>query len=205
MKQNIAKLNISPLRIAFIALSAISIYFFIFFYINGLGLAYNDARSHLDIGRRVVEGLKPGLAQLGSVWLPLNHALMIPTIWNNWMWHSGLAGAVQSMISFVITGVVVYKFLEKLNVGLLARVFGVLVFILNLNVLYLQSTAMTELLLLSTMTAGCYYLVLWAKNDDLLSLIKSALFIMLSTLVRYDGWFLLFVTTAIVAFNVFRK
>ncbi|KKR30451.1 hypothetical protein A2715_04525 [Candidatus Woesebacteria bacterium RIFCSPHIGHO2_01_FULL_39_32] len=189
----------------FCFLSSISIIFFYAYYINGLGLAYNDARSHLDIGRRVVEGLKPGLAQLGSVWLPLNHALMIPTIWNNWMWHSGLAGAVQSMISFVITGVVVYKFLEKLNVGLLARVFGVLVFILNLNVLYLQSTAMTELLLLSTMTAGCYYLVLWAKNDDLLSLIKSALFIMLSTLVRYDGWFLLFVTTAIVAFNVFRK
>src|SRR5882672_2621709 len=62
---------------------------FLYYYFNGLGLAYNDARSHLDIGRRVVEGLKPGAAQLGSVWLPLPHALMIPTIWNDFMWHSG--------------------------------------------------------------------------------------------------------------------
>src|SRR5258708_34736794 len=98
-------------------LSIISIGCFIFFYKNGLGLAYNDARSHLDIGRRVVEGLKPGLAQLGSVWLPLPHLLMAPTIWNNFMWHSGLSGALESMISFVGTGVLIYKILEKLNVN----------------------------------------------------------------------------------------
>ena len=47
------------LGIVLILLTAISVYFFIYFYQNGLGLAYNDARSHLDIGRRVVEGLKP--------------------------------------------------------------------------------------------------------------------------------------------------
>ena len=75
-------------------LTAISIYYFWFYHQNGLGLSYNDARSHLDIGRRVVEGLKPGMAQLGSVWLPLNHILMIPLIWNDWMWHSGFAGCI---------------------------------------------------------------------------------------------------------------
>ena len=78
-----------PLVLLFL-LSVISIASFIVFLNNHLGLAYNDARSHLDIGRRVVEGLKPGLAQLGSVWLPLPHLLMDLTIWNNWMWHSGL-------------------------------------------------------------------------------------------------------------------
>ena len=39
------------------ALTIISVYFFVHYYQNGLGLSYNDARSHLDIGRRVVEGL----------------------------------------------------------------------------------------------------------------------------------------------------
>ncbi|HRP37352.1 MAG TPA: hypothetical protein PLS50_06110, partial [Candidatus Dojkabacteria bacterium] len=112
------------------------------FYQNGLGLAYNDARSHLNIGRRVVEGLKPGLAQIGSVWLPLPHLLMVPTIWNDFFWHSGLAGAIQSMGSFVITGMLVYLYLKKLGVSLFARFFGVAMFALNLNVLYLQSTAM---------------------------------------------------------------
>lgn len=175
------------------------------FFESGLGLAYNDARSHLNIGRRVVEGLKPGLAQIGSVWLPLTHLLMVPTVWSDFMWHSGLSGALQSMISFVATGVLVYLFLKELGTSLFTRFLGVFLFAANLNVLYLQSTAMTELLLLATMTAGSYYLMLWAKRDNVVDLIKSSGFIMLSTLVRYDGWFLAFIATAIVAFIVVRK
>lgn len=172
-------------------LTIVSVYFFVHYYQNGLGLSYNDARSHLDIGRRVVEGLKPGLAQLGSVWLPLNHMLMVLLVWNDWMWHSGMAGAIWNMISFVGTGYVVYLILKQLNVGILGQIFGVFVFAANLNTLYLQSTAMTEPLLLFTMTVGCYHLILWHKTDSALSLIKAAFWIMLGTLVRYDGWFLL--------------
>ena len=185
-----------------ILLSLISVGAFYYYYQNGLGLAYNDARSHLDIGRRVVESLQPGLAQLGSVWLPLPHLLMIPTIWHDTFWYSGLAGALQSMIAFVATGLLIYKFLEKLKVGILARLIGVAVFVANLNVLYMQSTAMTELLLLATMTAGCYFLLIWHQTDDLFDLITSGFFIMLSTLVRYDGWFLL---TAAVLIIFIRK
>lgn len=174
-----------------VLLSYISVYYFMFYLNNGLGLSYNDARSHLDIGRRVVEGLKPGLAQLGSVWLPLNHILMVPLIWNDWAWHSGFAGAFWSMISFVGTGLVIYKYTEKLRVGLLGRLIAVAIFVLNINILYLQSTAMTEMLLLFTMTYGCYHLLLWHKDNEVLSLVKAAFWIMLATLVRYDGWFLL--------------
>lgn len=186
-------------------LAAVSIFYFSFYLNNGLGLNYNDARSHLDIGRRVVEGLKPGIAQLGSVWLPLNHILMIPLIWNNWAWHTGFAGAFWNMISFVSTGYLIYKILENLNVGKLGRVFGVLVFAANLNVLYLQSTAMTEPLLLATMTAGCYYLMLWAKDNKIINLVKSSFWVMLATLVRYDGWFLLLFAAGIVAIITFVK
>jgi len=186
-------------------LIGISLNFFIYFYQNGLGLAYNDARSHLDIGRRVVEGLKPGLAQLGSVWLPLPHILMIPTIWNDFMWHSGLSGSLVSMIAFVGIGLLIYFFLRELNVGFLGRVIGVLIFVANINVLYLQSIAMTELLLMATMTAACYELLLWHKNSNLLHLIKSSFWIMMASLVRYDGWFLLIVAVVLVSYQAFRK
>ena len=188
-----------------VLLSVIAYLTFLIYLANGLGLAYNDARSHLDIGRRVVEGLKPGLAQLGSVWLPLPHALMIPTIWNYFMWHSGLAGALISMISFVGTGLVIYQFLKQLGVGLLGRLIGVLVFVANINILYLQSTAMTELLLIFTMTAGTYELVMWHKEEKILSLIKAAFWIMMASLVRYDGWFLLFFAAILIIFHTARK
>lgn len=169
-----------------------------------LNLAYNDARSHLNISRRVVEGLKPGLAQLGSVWLPLPHILMLATVWNDYMWHSGFAGTVPSAISFVITGYVIMKMLEHFEVGWKGRLLGVLVFVTNVNILYLQTTAMTELLLLCTMTIGVYELLLWYEKGAVPSLVKASLWIMLSTLVRYDGWFLLFWATCLVFFKAFK-
>lgn len=188
-----------------VILSVISMFFFDHFLKNGMGLAYNDARSHLDIGRRVVEGLKPGLAQIGSVWLPLPHFLMIPTVWVNSLWHSGFSGAIQSMISFVLVGVIIYQYLKKIKVGLFGRLFAVFVFISNLNILYLQSTAMTELLLLATMTGGAYFLMLWFKENKLLDLIKASFCIMLSTLVRYDGWFLFLFSIGLIAYYVLNK
>lgn len=203
-KLQLAFLKNIPKALLFLT-AVISIYSYLVFYQNGLGLAYNDARSHLDIGRRVVEGLKPGLAQLGSVWLPLPHILMIPTVWNDFMWHSGLSGALVSMISFVATGILIYLFLKELGVEILGRLIGVFIFATNLNVLYLQSTAMTELLLLATMTAGAYELLLWFKKGKLLNLVKSAFFIMLSTLVRYDGWFLFAFAVMLISIEVFRR
>ncbi len=188
-----------------IVLSIVSVCFFILYLSNGLGLAYNDARSHLDIGRRVVEGLKPGLAQLGSVWLPLNHILMIPAIWNDWMWHSGFSGAIQSMVSFVVTAMLIHRLLQRLGVRLLGRLLGIVVFAANINILYLQSTAMTELLLLSTMMLGVYELILWHKDHTILRLVRSAFWIMTSTLVRYDGWFLLGYAACLVFLEVVRK
>lgn len=188
-----------------VVLSIISVFYFWHYYQNGLGLAYNDARSHLDIGRRVVEGLKPGLAQLGSVWLPLPHILMAFTIWNDFMWHSGLAGALESMISFVATGILIYKILQKLNVGMIGRLFGVAVFVFNLNILYLQSTAMTELLLIATMTAGIFELINYHQDETILSLIKASFWIMLSTLVRYDGWFLFVYAIGLVVIHAWSK
>ena len=202
LKKGAEKHAVGLLTIILLWVSAIV---FIYYLQNGLGVIYNDARSHLDMGRRVVEGLKPGLAQLGSVWLPLPHVLMIPTVWQDFFWHSGLAGALQSMLAFVATGILIFQYLGKLKVTLFGKLFAIAIFALNLNILYLTSTAMTELLLLALMTAGAYYLLAWYKDENILSLIKSAFFIMTSTLVRYDGWFLFGLATLIVFFNTLRQ
>jgi hypothetical protein len=186
-------------------LTTIAITAYLIYWHNGLGLAYNDARSHLDIGRRVVEGLKPGLAQVGSVWLPLPHLLMLPTIWFDPFWHSGLSGALQSMIAFVATGLLIIFYLKRLKVGWLGQLVGLAVFITNPNILYLQSTAMTELLLVATLLAGAYELLCWSDDDNLLHLLKAALWIMLSTLIRYDGWFLLLQATLLIVVQRYRK
>lgn len=191
--------------ILFFILAMMSITAYLYYLSNGLGLAYNDARSHLDIGRRVVENLKPGFAQLGSVWLPLPHLLETLTIWNNFMWHSGLAGALQSMISYVASGILIYRILQVLGIKLLGRLTGVAMFALNMNILYMQSTAMTELLLLGSMTAGVYELIMWHKEDKMIRLVKSSFWIMLATMNRYDGWFLLMFAAILIVIQAWRK
>lgn len=173
-----------------VLLSLLSVGSFLYWYLNDLNLSYLDSRAHLNIARRVMDNLKPGATQLGSVWLPLPHILMLPTIWIDFMWQSGLSGAIVSMISYVITSIMIFSFLRKLKIGMLGSIIGVLIFALNLNVLFLQSTSMTELLLICVMTAGVYRLIDWFNSDNLIYLIQSAFFIFLLTLIRYDGWFL---------------
>lgn len=189
----------------FFFMTMISIVAFLYYLSNGLGIAYNDARSHLDISRRVVENLTPGFAQLGSVWLPLPHLLATLTVWNDFMWHSGLAGALQSMIAYIATGLMIYNILRVFGVNLLGRIIGVLVFALNTNILYMQSTAMTELLLIGVMTAGVYELIMWHKENTMIRLVKSGFWIMLSTLIRYDGWFLLAFAFCLICYRTYRK
>lgn len=151
-------------------------------------LLYGDAHSHLLIARRVLDGLQPGLAQLGDVWLPLPHLIMVPLAWNDFLWRSGLAGTLTSMPCYVISAIYVYLTARRLTHSGVASFIGSLVFVLNPNILYLQSTPLSEPVLFATLTAASYYFIAWAQNDELKDLIFSALATLLATLSRYDGW-----------------
>ena len=104
-------------------------------------LLYSDAQTHLDIARHVTDGLHPGLAQLGSVWLPMPHLLLVPLVALTWMWHSGAAGAIVGGCCFVYSAVRIYSLVDELTGSSLGAWAAFAVYIANLNVLYLQSTA----------------------------------------------------------------
>ena len=63
------------------------------FYSNGWLLYYGDAEAHLNIARRMVDSRTPGYDQVGTVWLPLLHWLMLPLVRVDALWLNGLAGA----------------------------------------------------------------------------------------------------------------
>src|SRR3989344_1345735 len=67
-------------------------------------VAYGDAESHLNIAKRVIDGLTPGFAQLGGIWLPLPPLLMIPLVKVDILWRTGLAGSLISGIGGVVLG-----------------------------------------------------------------------------------------------------
>lgn len=158
-------------------------------YASGLTVIYNDAMSHLDISRLVIDDIQPGFSQLGGVWLPLNHLLSLSLIWNNWAWHSGFAGSFFSMISYIISAIAIAAIVYRLSKNRLASFFGGAVFATNLNMLYLQTTPLTEPLYVGTFTLSVFFFLCWLQSRKDGYLILLGFLGLLQIFSRYDGWF----------------
>ncbi len=157
-------------------------------YVNQTILLYADAHSHLAVARRVIDNIQPGLAQLGSVWLPLPHIILLPLVWNNFLWSSGLAGTLTSMPCYVVAATAIFLTIRRLTRDSRASFVGALVFMLNPNILYLQSTPLSEPVLFATLCLSSYFFLLWAQAGKARHLLLAALCTMLATIARYDGW-----------------
>ncbi len=115
-------------------------------------LLYGDAVAHINIARRVFDSKTPGLLQLGTVWLPLPHLLMIPFLISMKMWRSGAGGSIPSMVAYVFGVVGMFRLtrcaLSGSNppdaVARAAAWIAALIYAANPNLMYMQSTAMGE-------------------------------------------------------------
>jgi len=198
------RLDLSRLVFAFALI--ISISGIVYSFQHDIIVSYGDAESHLNIAKRVVHSLTPGMAQLGGIWLPMPHILMLPFIYFDQLWRSGLAGSIVSGISFVVSSVFIFKLTELITKNKSASFFTFLVFATNPNLIYMQSTPMTELTLIVFFILSSYYFVRYLLNtDDNLSLIMAAFFGFCATLSRYDGWFLVGVEALIIALIHLKK
>ena len=175
------------------------------FFTNNQSLLYRDAKSHLNIAKRVFASQTPGLAQLGGVWLPMPHLLMLPTVWNDEMYYSGLSGIIPSMIAFILLAMAIFSTVYFFTKDKIAGVIASSVILSNPSLLYLQSTPMSELLLLCFSTLSLYFIIRWATERSFKDIILAALFIFLATLTRYDAWFLFVAEFALVLILPFIK
>jgi hypothetical protein len=179
------------LALIFVALAAIGGLATAYVNHSGWTLYYGDAEAHLDIARRIVDSRKPGYDQLGTVWLPLPHVLMLPLVRNDAMWRSGLAGAIPSSACFVCAGVFLYAAMRRAARSSAVAVASLALFALNPNILYLQATPMTETVVLAALMALLYFTVLFRQTQSYLTVIFAAVAGILATLARYEGWFVI--------------
>ncbi len=152
-------------------------------------LLYNDAYAHLRIPLRVID-VHFSVAQFGGVWLPLPHLLMLPFVWNAFLLRTGLAGSIPSMACYLVAIVFLYLSALRLTRDKLASVVGTLVLVLNPNVLYLQTTPLSEPVCIATLTMACYFFLAWTQEDHPKYLVLTAASTFLATMARYDGWML---------------
>jgi hypothetical protein len=173
-------------------------------------LNYGDAVAHLHIARRVFDSHLPGFTQLGSVWLPLPHLLMIPFVQVYSWWANGIAGMIPSALAYLAACAGIYR-LARHWLRPSAACLTLMLFAANPNLLYLQTTAMTEPLFLCEMIWLTVWLVEWRTSLDkklpistrLLWLVAVALIAAVST--RYDGWVMALLAWSCIGLTLARR
>jgi hypothetical protein len=163
----------------------VSLFSFFYYFRHSDLLLYGDAVAHINIARRVFDSQTPGLLQLGTVWLPLPHVLMIPFIFFNSMWQSGAGGSIPSMIAYVLGAMGVFRLVGGMLAAYSSRQEGneegtntaaavgawaaALAYAANPNLIYMQATAMTESLYLALFIWAVVYFAEFVralnKND----------------------------------------
>jgi hypothetical protein len=200
--------EVFPIALAAVLLSFIAL---LISFSRGYVLLYGDAVAHLGIARRILDSRNPGLVQLGGVWLPLPHLLILPFVQKMDWWQNGLAGAWPSLICYIASVAGLYRLARRILVprwALAATAF----YALNPNLLYLSTTAMTEPLFLALfiwttlLTVECVA-ALHAAQIKIAArrLLLLGLFILASVYTRYDGWILGACVWCILTFQLARN
>jgi hypothetical protein len=163
-------------------------------YQNNLLLLYGDAVAHLAIARRILDSTSPGIRQIGSVWLPFPHLLMMPFAARMSWWQSGIAGAIPSMACYVLSVAGLWR-LARCWLPPAGAVVAVLFFGLNPGLLYMQTTAMTEPLFLCQIIWSTLFLAAFLREVERgnsgtagRALVACGLVLVTAVYTRYDGW-----------------
>jgi hypothetical protein len=166
----------------------------IFYLRHNAILLYGDAVAHINIARRVFDSRTPGVFQLGTVWLPLPHVLDIPFVFNDWLWRTGVGAAIPSMLAYIAGTLGIFR-LVRSRASRTSAWIAALIYGLNPNLIYLQTTAMTEALYLALFVWIVVYFSEFVRDagDPARAgraLERCAIVLAAAMLVRYDAWFL---------------
>jgi hypothetical protein len=164
----------------------------------GLTLAHYDARAHLVVSRRIFDSLYPGWQQVGGVWLPLPHLLNALPVQIDWLYRTGYSAVAISVASTVLAAWAIAAVVHRATGSVAGGLVATAVLVLNPNVLYLQSTPMTEPLLFATTFLAVAFVAEWigtivalpnglAVGQRRLSATAGAALIA-ATLTRFEAW-----------------
>ena len=166
---------------------------------TGTVFAFWDAQAHLDIARRVFDSTTPGLQMLGTVWLPIPHLLVLPFARIDRWWWTGTAGGIVGLAAFVLIVGSLHDLLVRRSGAPRFAWIGTAFVLFNPSLLFLQTTAMTEPVLLACLVVSVNALDRWNDSGSRRALIAAAWSGALAVGSRYDGWFYMMLATPLVA------
>jgi hypothetical protein len=154
----------------------------------GLALAHYDARAHVVVARRILDSLMPGWQQIGAVWLPLPHLLnMLPVQVDAW-YRSGASAIAISIASMAIGAGALAAVILRHTGSITGAALTPVLLMINPNVLYLQSTPMTEPLLFGTTLLAVALTVDWIERGAPHQAAAPGLAVTAACMTRYEAW-----------------
>jgi hypothetical protein len=154
----------------------------------GLTLSHYDAKGHLVVARRIADSLTPGWVQIGAVWLPLPHLIsLVPVQWDVF-YRTGAFGVALSVCGFGVLVASLVRLVFDLSGSRLAAAAAALPVALNPSVLYLQSTPMTEPLLMALLALSSWLGVEAVRSDDPGRARRAGFALAAAVLTRYEAW-----------------
>jgi hypothetical protein len=155
---------------------------------SGLALAHFDARAHLVVARRILDSLMPGWQQIGAVWLPLPHVLnMLPVQVDAW-YRTGASAIAISVLSMAAAAWALASLIRRASGSASASIAGAALLMANPNVLYVQSTPMTEPLLFGTTMVSVAIVAGWLDVGAPMPPRAPGLALVAACLTRYEAW-----------------
>jgi len=133
------------------------------------------------------------------------------------LFRSGFAGLIVALPFHALTSLILYKIIKRDINNSYIPIIGAFLYAFNPNFMYLSLTPMTEAAFMLFFVASAYYLQKWMYNSTIFysqkhdsditlsetnnilvneaspswpDLIKSAIFVSLATLCRYEAWIL---------------
>lgn len=176
-------------RIVLISAILLSVVATLVFFHEDLHNVHFDSKGHQLVARRIFDNLSPGWKQIGAFWLPLPHVIYYPFVHSDFLYFNGLAGTPVSMICFVLASVVLFKIIEKIFQSRFCAFCGTVLYITNPNILYLQSTALTENLSIFFLLTGVYLFMRFAETWNRKYLWWTSAVSVCGIWTRYENWF----------------
>jgi hypothetical protein len=161
----------------------------IYYAYQGLTLSHYDAKAHLVVARRVLDSLTPEYSQIGAVWLPLPHLLNLLPVQIDVLYRTGASGVAISIVSFGLACYAIGRIILRVTASRIGAAIGVAVFALQPDVLYLQSTPMTEPLLFGLTLLAVNLVYDWVESGGQASTTAPGLALIAACLTRYEAWF----------------
>ena len=169
-----------------------------------LVLSHYDAKAHLVVARRVIDSITPGWQQIGAVWLPLPHLIQILPTQVDVLYRTGAFASLVSIASFTLMVWAAARLVLAMTGSVPGAITAAALLIANPNLLYLQSTPMTEALTLASVFLVVLWLYEWVAGQPREIPAKLAAALFAAAWTRYEAWLIVAAALTLAALSMLR-